>query len=279
MTLNRAQLRTKIRELIRDFYDTDTVATGGISSSSEELPVTNVARYNAGDLIVIESEHMIVRSIDSSVSPAIVSVTRGAQLSTPAAHLAAVAILIRPEFTDRALNQAIDSAIKDSYPGIWLEVVDETLSTSTTAREYTIPNGFTFVRRIQVANAEGYFFENKDWDLIGTKIQFGNSFGAGGLPIRVIGQTYQSLLVDDSTNLTLSDEQADFIIYKGALLTLEMRLGPRLKATEYSASVNDRAGQPLELLQMFRYLVNETERIKLRETKTQMGGYTMKMRR
>lgn len=277
MSLNRAQLRVKIREIIRDFYDVDTVGTGGINSSSETLPVNNPSRYNVSDILVIESEHLIVRAIDSTNSQ--LTVTRGIQLTTAAAHSAAVAIVIRPEFTDRAINQSIDSAIADTYPDIWIEVVDETLSTSTTAREYTLPAGFTFIHRVQIADSNGYYFENKDWDLIGTKIQFGRPFSDSGMTIRLIGQTYQSFLTSDSTNLDISDEQAEFIIYKGALLTLEMRLGPRMKAIEYSASVNDRAGQPLELLQMFRFLVNETERIKARERKPQMFRYAMRMRR
>jgi len=273
MALNRADIRTKIRETLRDFYDVDTVRTGGIDSSATTLPVDNPSRFNIGDKITVETEHMIVRDVNNEDSE--LTVTRAFQITTAAAHVAGVAIIIHPEFTDRALNQGVDAGIADTYPDIWIEVVDETLTTAV-AREYTIPSGFTLVKRIQIANADGFFIEDRNWELIGTKIKFNRDHLDLARTIRVIGQTYQALLTDDTTNLTLQDEQAEFIIHKSALSALEMRLGHRLKATEYSASVNDRAGQPLELIQMYNYLRRQVQVLKARELRPQMSTFAMR---
>ncbi len=245
---------------------------GGIDASATTLPVTNLNRYNIGDILQIESELMVVREISTTDDE--LTVSRGFRLSTAAAHLAAVAIAIHPEFTDRLLNQTINSAIADTYPNIWLEIKnDDDLVTDVDEREYDSPSGFTFVRRIQVANADGFFLENRDWEMIGTMIKFNRSFTESGRAIRVIGQYYQPQLSDDSTNLDIADEQAEYVFYNAALLALETRLGPRLKATQYSASVNERAGQPTEMIQMYRYLQNECQMIKFRETKPHISGY------
>jgi hypothetical protein len=272
MAYTRADLRLKIRELVQDFYEIDTVGAGAIDASSETLPVTNQIRFNVGDVLQIGSEQLKVRSLNDDADGTL-SVTRGFRLTTAAAHTAGSAIVIHPEFADRAMNQAINSAIADMYPDIWLEIVNESLVTSA-ANEYTIPSGVSFVRRIQIEDAEGKFSQdNRDWQLIGTKIQFTRDFSDYGRTIRVIGEWFQPQLSDDVTTLEVSDEQAEFIIYKGAHKLLEFRIGPRLKSTEYSAAVNDRAGQPLEMLQMYGYLRNTANEIKQRERKMPIVSY------
>ncbi len=270
MPYARPELRLKIRELIQDFYEQDTVGTGGINASATSLPVVNQNRFNIGDKLQIGSEQMIVRALNDDGT---LEVTRAFRLSTAAGHTAGTAIMIQPEFSDRAMDQAINTAIADTYPDIWLEIVNEDLVTSA-ENEYTIPSGVTFVRRIQIADANGRFAQDsRDWQMIGTKIQFTRDFCDYGRTIRVIGQWYQEALTDDVTTLELNNEQAEFIIYRGALALLEYRLGPRLKSTVYSAAVNDRAGQPLEMLQMYGYLKNEVARIRQREYKTPIISY------
>jgi len=284
MTLNRAEIRTKIREILREFYDTDTVATGGIDGSSATLPVNNVSRYKVNDVLLIESEMMKIESVDAGGN---LTVTRGAFESTAAAHVATTTIKIIAEFTDRMLNQAIDFAIGDTFntdgTGMWIETIDETLTTALTAatsgREYTIPSGLTFIARIQVENDDGTFIENRDWELIGTVIQFKKNFNDAGKTIRLIGQSYQALLTDDNTALTLGIEQAQFIIYDAAFYALQQRFAHRLKATEYSASVNDRAGQPIELVNMVNTIRRTVNDLRRREFKPRMAEYATRPRR
>jgi hypothetical protein len=267
--MKRDAVRVQIREILRDFYDTDTVATGGITSSATELPVNNYSRYDIGDVISVESEIMVVRGI--TVSTGSLSVGRGYNLSTAAAHVATKAIIINPEYSDRSLNQCIDFGIGDTFDrqaGIWIETIDETLTTSN-AREYTIPTGLTYIARIQIQGSDGFFAENRDWQLIGTKIQFFKDLDTG-MTIRCIGTSYQPLLDDDSSDYTLGDEQMQFVIYDAAFYALQQRFSHRIKATEYSAAINDRAGQPLDIINMVNTLKRQVDQLRVREFKPRM---------
>lgn len=286
MAINRADLRLAIREILKEFFDNDTIAVGGITSSATTLPVTTIARYKIGDVLQVESELMKVEGLDSTVTPATLTVQRGFRGSTAAAHIAAVAIRITPEVTDRMLNYAINTAIADTYSnpdrgdmGIWYEVVDTTLTTSSSTREYTLPSGLATTHFIvEIRDGSGNYQITRDYRVSGTKLVFGGDLIAG-YTIRISGMAYQAQLSDDTTTLTLSDEQSEFIKYSGALAILEMRLGPRIKATEYSAAVNDRAGQPNDMVLVIGHFRNKQDLIKRRESKPMKSHYSARPKR
>ena len=265
----RVELRTLIREKLREFYDTDVVATGGISSSATLLPITIIDRYKEGDTILVESEMMKVVDIDEANNQ--ITVLRGYLETTAAAHLAAAAIKIFPEFTDRMLNNAINEAIADTTidpdtgVGIWTDVQDTTLTTSTSTREYTKPAAVEKISNIEIQDDNGNYQPFNYWRQSGSKIVFYVDFSRAGDTIRVNGIGYQAILAADATALTITDKQAMFIVYKTAALLVEGRLPARAKATQYSASVNDRAGQPDEMRLLSRHLNNEAIAIKRRE--------------
>lgn len=285
MATNRAQARLAIRELLKEFYDQDTVATGGISSSALTLPVNNPTRYKIGSMIQVESEYMKVEAIDTNAST--VTVQRGYLGSTAAAHLINAIILITPEVTDRMLNYAINDAISNTYAnrdlgdmGIWINVVDTSLVTSISTREYTIPAGFatdSFI--IEILDESGHYQTHKDWHISGTKIVFHSDFDTAGLTIRIDGMGYQSRLADDSTNFTLSDDQVEFIKWAAALNIIEMRLGPRIKATAYSAAVNDRAGQPNDMILIVSHFKKRMNEVRSREARPMKSGYLTRTKR
>lgn len=278
-----ATVRTKVREVLREFYDVDTVGSGGIDSSSETLPVNNFSRYNVEDIIQIGDEILKMRAVaDSTTSPATLTVTRAFLGSTAAAHLAAVAIKILPEFTDRALNSAINSAIADTFDrhgGIWIETIDETLVSDQSVQEYDIPAGFTNIARIQIKDDDGIFQEIRNWELIGTHIQFQRALPYDSAVIRLIGTSYETLKTMDSDAFTLSDEQVEFVIWDAVWFAIQQRFAARIKATEYSAAVNERAGQPNEMISMVRAIRETVERIRLREFKGRMSEFSPGPRR
>lgn len=285
MAINRADLRLAVREILREFYDLDTIATGGISSSAVTLPVTTVTRYKIGDVLQIGSEFMKVEAIDQDNSQ--LTVQRAFRGSTAAAHLAAVQIYIVPEVTDRMLNYAINFGIANTFAnrelgdmGIWFDVVDTSLTTLITTREYTIPTGFATTHFIiEVQDGNGNYLPNNAWHISGTKIVFHADFPVAGYIIRITGMGYQPQLSDDTTNFTLADEQVEVVKIDAALHILEMRLGPRIKATEYSASVNDRAGQPNDMVVVLGHLKNRFASIRARESKPMKSTYLERPRR
>lgn len=281
----RADVRLAVREELKEFYDIDTIDTGGISSSALTLPVVTPTRYKIGDVLQVESELMKVEAIDTEDSS--VTVQRAFRGSTAAAHIAGVSIYIIPEITDRMLNYAINAGIADTYAnrdrgdmGIWFNVIDTTLTTSISTREYTIPSGMaTDHMIIEIQDESGNYQVNKEWRISGTKIVFNSDFDSAGKTIRVSGMGYQSQLTSDATTITLSDEQIEFVKCRAVLNLLEMRLGPRIKATEYSAAVNDRAGQPNEMALIVRYMRDRAESIKARESKPMKSTYMSRPKR
>jgi len=68
---------------------TDEVGVGGIDDSAVTLPVLDSMKYSEGSVLQVESEIMLVSAIASATS---LTVSRGYKSSTPAAHLAGVAI-------------------------------------------------------------------------------------------------------------------------------------------------------------------------------------------
>lgn len=285
MSRNRSQVRTRIREELKDFSQLDTVDTGGIDASATTLPVSNVTLHRIGDLLQIESEILLVDSL--SVDDETLTVTRAYKESTAAAHVAGVAIRIIQEASDRMINQAIDVAIADTYvnrsegdAGIWYEVTSTSLTTDTDTREYTIPSPITFVNIVEVEDDNGNFQISTRFRIVGTKLVFTADFATAGQTIRLTGMAYQAQLTDDSTAFTLSDETVDrFIVPHAALGILEMRLGPRLKATEYAASVNDRAGQPNEMIAMMSHLRRRVAMAKTNESRPMKSGYMLRASR
>lgn len=277
MSYTRAQVRTKVREILRDFYDVDAVGSGGINASSETLPVTNISRFNVEDLLQIENEILRFRSIlDETANPPTITVTRAYIESTAATHVAAVTIKIIPEFTDRAINTAMASAIADTFDGhagLWIETISESLISSDTQREYTIPSGFTNIARIQIMDDEGFYQEIRNWELIGTKIQFQRQLPFDGATIRCIGTSFQAFITDDTTTFTLADEQMEFIIWDTVWFVIQQRFAHRIKAIEYSAAVNERAGQPNEMVTMVANIRRTVDMIKRREFKNRMAEF------
>lgn len=279
MSLNRSQVRIKVRDVLKDFYELDTIGVGGIDSSSASLPVTTVTLYKIGQVLQIDSELLIVREVDQENEE--LTVGRGHNASTAASHSAGAEIRIINEVTDRMLNDAIDRAVDDTYhdieggtAGIWFNVTNESLTTDIDTREYDVPSGLAFISMIEIEDDNGNHQITSRWRLVGSKIVFTADFANAGRTIRISGMGYQLHLADDSTNFTLTDEIVNsFIVYSAALHILEMRLGPRIKATEYAASVNDRAGQPIEMLQIISGWRNRVASIKRRESKPMRSGY------
>lgn len=271
-----------VRDYLREFYEKDTLGAT-ITSAETTLSVNAITKYKMGDLIQIGSELMRLTGVDEENEE--ITVTRGINESTAAAHSDGAEIFIIAEVTDRMLNDAIARAIGDTYgdhetgsAGIWVNALNTDLETDTDEREYTIPSGISFISIVEVEDSNGNFQIAHRWRKVGNKLVFTADFAESGRTIRIDGMYYQTILTDDTTNFTLSDETVDgFIVKSAALNVIETRLANRIKATEYAASVNDRAGQPSEMMQMVGFLRRLVQDIKRRESRPMKSGYATGM--
>jgi len=276
----RATTRANIKRVLRQFPIPDTVGVGGFNTSVTTFLVTNIDRYGVGDTIEIGAELMLITAIDTSTST--LTVVRGYQGTTAAAGIAGDAIAIRPEFSADVMNQCINYGINETFTniedgssGIWIDTIDTTLVTVLAQREYTIPASLTTLDVIEIKDSNNNYQINRRWRLVGTKLVFMRDPLESGKTIRISGTSYQPQISSDATTFLLADEQLEFVEWHAVLCLLETRLPARLKATEYSASVNDRAGQPNEILTMLGYIKRKSKEIKKRESKPKKSGYMM----
>ena len=276
----RSDARGNIRKILRQYSVADTLAAS-LDSSATEITVNLPDIYSVGDVIGIAAddssaeELVIVVGKPVTVSDAgnKLTISRAHAGSTAKVHASGNAIRAYPEFHDAELDVAINYAINDTFIksrdgayGIWVEVQDTTLSTST-AREYTVPSSITFISQIEVADDNANFQVTRKFRISGSKIVFHGAFPSTGKTIRVNGIGYQARLSDDTTAFSISDEQIEFVEFTAAWKLLEWRLPERLKSSVYSAAINERAGQPNEIMNMINYFRRRSEDIFARESR------------
>lgn len=282
MSRNREEVRTLVRDYLQEFYDKDILAVA-VDADDTPLTVTDISKFKIGDTIQIDTELMVILAVDTESTQ--ISVARGAKESTAAAHSESATIKIIPEVTDRMVNDAIARAVGDTYgdhetgsAGIWINALNTDLETDTEEREYTIPSGISFISTVEIEDSNGNFQITHRWRKVSNKLVFTADFSESGRTIRLDGMYYQTILTDDTTNFTLSDETVDsFIVKCAALNVIETRLAHRIKASEYAAAVNERAGQPSEMMQAIGFLRRTVQDIKRRESKPMKSGYATGM--
>ena len=284
---NRSNTRDNIRRILKQHPVLDTTAAS-LTSSAVEMTVSAPEIYSVGDVIGIaandSSAEELVKVIAKPEDSTKLTISRAHAGSTAKAHDSGKVIRAYPEFTDADLNQAINYSVNKTFVdpitgthGIWILISDTTLTTSSD-REYTIPSSITFMSLIEIKDSNGNYQINKRWRLSGTVIVFHHSLDVSRT-IRITGMGYQSQLSDDSTSWTLADESLEFIEFCSAWHLLEWRLPDRIKATIYSAAVNDRAGQPNDILNTIAYFRRRAEDILARESKPPLSTFLLAPKR
>lgn len=132
-----ASLVASTRRWTRDQPDMDLL-TASITSSGTTLTVADTStKYNPSMTIEVDQEAMIVRAVASATT---LTVTRGAFGSTAATHVNGSDVLLRPAWTTVQIVDALNAAIEASYPYVYQEVMDTSLTVVTQQWEYTVPN-------------------------------------------------------------------------------------------------------------------------------------------
>lgn len=136
MSASAANLIQRTRRYLRDWPDGDSL-TASVGSSDTTITVADSSIYAANWPIEIDNEAMIVRSKPTATT---VAVKRGAFGSTAATHTNGTSILVRPAFLTVEILDAINAGIQACYPMIYQSVLDTSLTITTGAYEYTLPN-------------------------------------------------------------------------------------------------------------------------------------------
>lgn len=137
MAVSAASLVQNVRRFVHDWPDQDAITLALTDTTGTTVTVADSTRYVVNTLFEIDQETMIVRAQPTGTT---VTVKRGAYGSTAATHLIGADVLIRPEFLTGDILDGLNGALQATYPMIYKDVLDTSLTIASTTWEYTVPN-------------------------------------------------------------------------------------------------------------------------------------------
>lgn len=124
-----------VRQDMQDWRDQDSI-TVSLSAGGTTLTVADTTKYTSNMPLEIEQENLIVRSITNATT---MVVLRGAFGSAASTHVTGSDILLRPAFTSVQILNALNAALEASYPWIYQEVMDTSITVAASTYEYAVP--------------------------------------------------------------------------------------------------------------------------------------------
>ena len=119
-----------------DWNEQDAL-TASVASNATTLTVADGTIYGGGWLVQIDTEALYVTTKGSGTS---VTVRRGVRGTTAASHASGATVIIRPAWLDVEILDALNAGIDATFPLLYREVVDTSITTTSGTYEYTIPN-------------------------------------------------------------------------------------------------------------------------------------------
>jgi hypothetical protein len=150
MATTAQQLMDRTRRFLRDWPDLDTI-TASVTSTATTVVVADTTKYAVNQPIEIDSETMIVRALASGTN---LTVKRGAYASTNTSHASSAAVLIKPQFFSVEILDALNYGLDMTFPWLYKEVDDISLSLLANTYEYTIPSSTGSQALARVARIE-----------------------------------------------------------------------------------------------------------------------------
>lgn len=239
--------------------DKMTTLIAGIDDSETTFPVADPALLDIG-LIEVDQELMEVRSIDMAQGGLAILHPwgRGRMGTQKVAHPINSQIVISPRFPRAHIAATVKRTVASVYPDLFRIRTDESITTTTAAASYLLPETTDSIAAVAVLDSLGEWipvtrYRVTDY-VAGKSITFGDVFD-GGTKVRL---TYRSGFdefateADTLASVGLLDRWSDLIIY-GAVGTMVLGLEPvRLQAD--TVETQDRAGatQPTQATQVAR---------------------------
>lgn len=170
MATSVSTLVDRTRRLVRDWPDLDDL-TASISSSGTTVTVADSSRYVANQLLEVENETMVIRSIPTATT---LTVKRGSHGSTAASHANSTAVLMNPRFRAIDVLDALNAGQQACWPWVYQPVTNTTLTTTANTYEYSVPSVGTgqsqaipYIYRVDIQESgETKYRERKDWEIV-----------------------------------------------------------------------------------------------------------------
>lgn len=158
----------RVRQTLRDWPTPDALTAAITTAGQTSMTVADATIYSPNWVVQIDQEAMIVATASGTT---VTFRQRGARGTTAATHLIGATIFIRPGFLDVEILDAFNAGIDACYPYIYQEVVDTSLTVTTTAYEYTVPQvNSAYIPRIWKIETQtpgdGSFRKVEDWRIV-----------------------------------------------------------------------------------------------------------------
>lgn len=136
MSTTGQTLVNRTRRFLRDWPAIDTI-TASLTSGATTVTVADTTVYKVNWLIEVEQEVMLVKSLSTAT---LLSVARAQMGSTAATHANASDILVKPAFFAVEILDALNYGLDATFPLLYQNVTDTSLSILADTYEYTIPS-------------------------------------------------------------------------------------------------------------------------------------------
>jgi hypothetical protein len=276
---NRSDLRSKIRARLSAWPDdvgtlgaaiSTTTATSATLAAALDIPVKG--------LLQIDDEVMRVKTYVAA-GTAVGSILRGDRGTTAATHTNGSVVSVYPiwGWTDYDINREIDAAIDWLYPEVWvLTVLTNTLLSGY--KDFGLPSGYIYpngaiIKKVELLDttvSPNIYREILGWQHKSDRLIL-SLITTQTYTARIWVQGKHARLTSDATQLTNSDP-VEAIIYYACSNLLEQLLANRVRYTEYSAALNDRASTPDELQRQAYYFKNQAVVAKDRISRPGLSG-------
>lgn len=138
MATTAQTLIDRVRSYLRDWPAITDVLAGDVTTSSwPSIQVADSSIYTLNRVIQVDAEAMLVAALADSTT---VTVRRGQRGTTAATHATGAAVLLRPNFLDQEILDAINDGIDACWPYVYKEVTDTSLTVVTNQYEYAVPS-------------------------------------------------------------------------------------------------------------------------------------------
>lgn len=250
--------------------------SAGIDASTESVVLSSGAATGfvaQRGLLEVDDEVMLVVSFDTGTNTA--TVIRGYQKSTAAVHSGGATVLVHPSWgwTDRQIRyQHIQRAIQWLRPASWNLAVSENFTWPQGSYDVQLPTSAfatqptgNQVYAVEVRDPQGNFKQFDGWQQIGPFLRFKEK-ASQAYTLHALLLAYQTMPQTLATPIQ-DDEFAEAIEFYAASLALNALKTNRVRFAEYSASLNDRASTPDELIRLAFDLKNQAVLAKEKATK------------
>lgn len=161
MATTATTLVQRVRRFVGDWPDLDNI-TASVSSGGTSLTVASDAttRYAVNWLIQIDQEMMRV----TAAAATSLTVTRAVQGTTAASHASGATILVRPQFSDQQILDAVNAGIDATFPFFYKPVLDTSLTADGSSYEYTVPSGLQWLSKVETKESGSpYYYRIDGW--------------------------------------------------------------------------------------------------------------------